>query len=199
MNFRLGANTAKDNFPKLGGDVNNDSKAILSLRTGKCTLAELADGKYNVTPDKNCRGNLIFIKGNDGKHHLQWFNLSNKSLLPEMDHIVYNGIATMKKAKIVREDIDIEATDKDRVLVIKLTKEDSASEFLMFWVQDKAKTNDDIEQMINTFNNTVKNLSNTRPNDISAATPTIDFSSLLSSVKAPDSSVPSSSASSDNK
>lgn len=192
MNFRLNSSLAKDNFPKLGGDVSNDSKAIISLRTGKCTLNEISPGKYNVTPIKNGRGNLILVKGNDGKHHLQWFNLTTKALIPEIDHIVYNGVATMKKVKIVREDADSEVSssaDKDRVIVVRLTKEikqeekdEKSTEYIMFWVQDKAKSNVDIDNIINTFNNTVKSVSNTTRTETSAA-PALDFSALLSQLK----------------
>ena len=87
---------------------NEASNQLCSIKAGKCILEPLADGKFNVTPDKR-RGLIQIVKGQDGLTRFRWLDRASNVAVDEF--IVIADEVLLKKVDTGRAG--------DRVYILK--------------------------------------------------------------------------------
>ena len=107
-------------FPGAAGGA---SAPALTLKWGKCFLADLDGGKkFKVTPDKRKGALTLGRKGTDGMHHLKWKDRATQS--QEEDLFIFPGEQTVEKVETGRPD--------DRVYLLQFKN----GKRLFFWSQE---------------------------------------------------------------
>lgn len=111
-------------FPgQLPGAAGGASAPAITLKWGKCFLADLDGGKkFKVTPDKRKGALSLGRKGTDGMHHLKWKDRATQS--QEEDLFIFPGEQTVEKVDTGRPD--------DRVYLLQFKN----GKRLFFWSQE---------------------------------------------------------------